>query len=493
MTKLKELFSDTLVYGISSVAARFIGYLLVPLHTGVFNEDQYGVISLIFAAIELFNVFFTMGMESAYIRYGKDRDQAKNFFKTLQLFLLGSSALLVFIVWLAQPVIAPILSLEQGAPVLWMMLGILFFDTIAVVPFAELRLIRKSVSFAIIKTGNVIINLGLNFYLILGLNYGIEAVFISNLVASLLTAIATWFVTIPMFTGQWDKALLKQCLIFGLPFVPAGLGHVINELMDRFFLKSMNPETVDVLYGPDYTPDDIVGIYSACYKLAVFMLLLVQMFRMAWQPFFMRQSDEKSAPKTFSQTFSFFNFAAAAIFLFVTLFTVQIVSVKIPILDFYLVDEKFWGGLNIVPILLLAYWFQGWYVNFSAGIFITETTKRLPQITLIGAGITIISNLILIPFFGMMGSAAATLLSYAAMAMLIYYYSTSAFSVPYKLLSGFGVMVLSAILYYLKPTIIEFGVNDLVASSLLFLIGLAGTGLITFLALKSGHKSSLTG
>lgn len=114
------------MYGISSVAARFIGYLLVPLHTGVFDEDQYGVISLIFAAIALFNVFFTMGMESAYIRYGKDRDQAKNFFKTLQLFLLGSSALLVFLVWLAQPAIAPILSLEQGDPVLWMMLGILF-------------------------------------------------------------------------------------------------------------------------------------------------------------------------------------------------------------------------------------------------------------------------------------------------------------------------------------------------------------------------------
>ncbi|MFD2531282.1 lipopolysaccharide biosynthesis protein [Gracilimonas halophila] len=480
MTKLKELFSDTLIYGISSVLARFIGYLLVPLHTGVFDEDQYGIISLIFAAIALFNVLFTMGMESAYIRYGKDRDEAKSLFKTLQLFLLGSSALFVIAVWLGQPLISPMIGLETGDPILWMMLGILFFDTLAIVPFAELRLVRKSISFAVIKTGNVLINLGLNFYLILWLDYGIEAVFISNLAASLLTALATWIVTIPMFMGEWNRALLTKALIFGLPFVPAGLGHVINELIDRFFLKSMEPETVEALYGSDYSADDIVGIYSACYKLAVFMLLLVQMFRMAWQPFFMRQSDEESAPRTFSQTFSLFNFAAAAIFLSVALFAEQIVSIKVPFLDFYLVDEKFWSGLGIVPVLLLAYWFQGWYVNFSAGIFISETTKRLPQITLIGAGITIVANFIMIPFLGMMGSAIATLSSYTVMAALIYYYSRNAFLVPYKLVPGLAVMLVATASYYLKPTLIGFGFPDLLTSFLLLFSGLTVTGLVTY-------------
>ncbi len=480
MTKLKELFSDTLVYGISSVVARFIGYLLVPLHTGVFSEGQYGIVSLIFAAIALFNVLFTMGMESAYIRYAKDRDQAKNIFKTLQLFLLCSSGILVLLIWMVQPLISPLIGLETGDPILWMMLGILLFDTISIVPFAELRLVRKSISFAVIKTVNVLINLGLNFYLILGLNYGIEAVFISNLAASLLTALATWIVTIPMFMGDWNKDLLKKALMFGLPFVPAGFGHVINELLDRFFLKSMDPENVEALYGADYTPDDIVGIYSACYKLAVFMLLLVQMFRMAWQPFFMRQSDDETAPKTFSQTFTLFNAAAALIFLTVALFAEQIVSIKIPILDFYLVDEKFWGGLSVVPILLMAYWFQGWYINFSAGIFISETTKRLPQITLIGAGITIVANLIMIPFLGMMGSAIATLISYAFMAMLIYYYSTNAFEVPYRLVTGFGVMFIAAGLYYLKPTIISFGLSELITSFLLLASGVISVGLITY-------------
>ena len=172
--------------------------------------------------------------------------------------------------------------------------------------------------------------------------------------------------------------------------------------------------------------------------------------------------------------------AAAAVFLIVALFTEQIVSIKVPVLDFYLVDEKFWSGLPIVPVLLLAYWFQGWYINFSAGIFISETTKRLPQITLIGAGITIIANLIMIPFFGMMGSALATLTSYAVMALLIYYYSTKAFEVPYKLVRGFTVVGISAGLFYLKPTIISIGLSELMASFLLLLTGLASIGFITY-------------
>jgi O-antigen/teichoic acid export membrane protein len=485
LTKLKELFSDTLVYGISSVVARFIGYLLVPLHTAVFSESQYGIVTLIFAAIALFNVVFTMGMESAYIRYAKDRDKAKDIFKTVQLFLLGTSGVLVLLVWIAEPFVAPTIGLESGDPILWIMLGILFFDTLAVVPFAELRLIRKSILFAVLKTGNVVVNLGLNFYLILGLDYGIEAVFISNLVASMLTALAIWVFTIPMFMGEWNTALLKKALIFGLPFIPAGFGHAINELVDRFFLKAMDQSVIDSLYSADYTPDDIVGIYGACYKLAVFMLLIVQMFRMAWQPFFMRQSEEESAPETFSQTFTLFNAAAASVFLFVALFAQQIVSIKIPILDFYLVDEKFWAGLSIVPVLLLAYWFQGWYINFSAGIFISETTKRLPQITLIGAGITIAANLILIPIFGMMGSALATLASYAVMALIIYYYSTKAFEVPYKLVTGFGMMILAAGLFYLKPTVISFGLSELVASLLLLISGIAAIGFISYISVFS--------
>lgn len=491
MRKLKELFSDTLIYGISSVFARFINYLLVPLYTGVFNPDAYGIVGLVYAAIGFLNVIFTMGMESSYIRYGKDREQAPNYFKTLQVFLLASSGVLVFIIWLMQPVLSSILGLDSsGDTIFLMMLGILFFDTLSIVPFAELRLSQKAWLFATLKTINVLINISLNFYLILGLEYGIEAVFISNLAASIVTALIVWLVTAPMLQGVLGKEILQKTLVFGLPFIPAGIGHVINEALDRFFLKGMSEASIVSVYGDALTSDYIVGVYNACYKLAVFMLLLVQMFRMAWQPFFMRQSDQKDAPELFAQTFNFFNIAAAVLFLGVSLFLPQIVSVKIPFLDIYLIGEEYWMGLSIVPVLLMAYWFQGWYVNFSAGIFIAEKTKKLAQITLIGAFVTIVINLILIPLYGMLGAAIATLISYLIMAMLIFRYSVQSFKVPYKIWQGFAVVGVAAGTIFGKSFLSDQFFSDITASVLAFIVGIVIISMLSFKELVIAKKNS---
>ena len=446
------------------------------------------MVGLVYAAIAFLNVVFTMGMESAYLRYAKDREQAKSYFKTLQLFLLGTSIILVAIMWLVQPVITPLLGIEDSTTIYALMLGILLFDTLSIVPFAELRFVRKAFTFAALKTGNVLINIGLNFYLILGLDYGIEAVFISNFAASAVTAVIIWLVTLGQFSGAWNKEYLTTALAFGLPFVPAGIGHVINEMLDRFFIKGMSPEAIETIYGAGVSAEYLVGIYNACYKLAVFMLLLVQMYRMAWQPFFMRQSDDPEAPQVFAKAFTLFNLAAAIMVLFVALFVDHIVAIRIPFLDATLIGEEYWAGLSIVPILLFAYWFQGWYVNFSAGIFIKNKTKRLAQITLIGAIITVVANLILIPLFGILGSASATLLSYFAMALLIYFYSNKALNIPYKKLQAIAVLVITALTLFAKHFLVDQNFSDLPVSILLFVMSVL---IISVLSLKGtiGQRS----
>ena len=481
MKKLRELLSDTLIYGISSVLARFIGYLLVPLHTDVFPTSEYGVVSLVYAGLAFLNVIFTFGMESAYLRYAKDRDQAKNVFKTLQIGLGALSTVLVILLVFLSPALMPAMSLESTGSqnLYWMMLGILWFDTMVLVPFAELRLVRRQWLFAIFKTGNILVNVGLQFYLILGLNWGIEAVFFASLVASGLTAVVLWIATAPMLKGSWDTPVFRKALKFGLPFVPAGLGYAINETLDRFFLGNyLSQSTVAELYSPDMTPDDVVGIYSACYKLSVFMLLLVQMFRMAWQPFFLRESDDPDAPELYRDVFRYFNVVAGICFLVVALFAQHIVQIKVPVLDVYLVGEQYWSGLSIVPVLLGAYWFQGWYMNFSAGIFIEEETKILPVITLIGAGITVIANLLLIPHYGMMGSAYATFLSYAAMAMLLYYKSVRIYPVNYQLLRTFLMMLVAAGSLYALPWVIGWMGSEWTSRFTVLLIGGAGMVLL---------------
>ncbi len=210
MKKLKELLSDTLVYGISSVLARFINYLLVPFYTDVFKPGQYGIVGLVYAGITFLNVIFTFGMESAYLRYAEDREKAKDVFKTLQLGLLGLGTVLALLLWLFAPAVMPLMSLEPQTKDFYLfMIGILWFDTLSIIPFAELRLVRRSMLFAVIRTGNVLINIALNFYLILSLGWGIEAVFVANLIASGVTTLVLWIITAGMWGGSWNRPILK--------------------------------------------------------------------------------------------------------------------------------------------------------------------------------------------------------------------------------------------------------------------------------------------
>ena len=452
MSKLRELFSDSVIYGFSNVVARFINYLLVPFHTDVFSTARYSIVSLVYAAITFLNVILQMGMESAYLRYAEDRKEASNIFKTIQLSLLAVSTVAVVLLWLLMPVALSAMNLDSGTSGIYiMMLGILWFDTLAIVPFAELRLVRKSIQFAILKTLHVIINVALNFYLILSLDYGIEAVFIANLVASVIITGLIWAITADLWKGEWSQKWVGTIFSFGLPFIPAGLGHATNEMLDRFLLNSMDPAVSERLYGVGISPEDVVGIYSACYKLAVFMLLMVQMYRMAWQPFFMRYSKDSDSARLFGRAFVYFNAFAAVAFLVVSLFRNQIVAIEVPVLNATLINSNYWVGLEIVPLLLLAYWFQGWYINFSSGIFIKEKTSVLYKITLMGAGITLAANLALIPYFGMMGSAAATLASYGVMACVLGVYSKRVMEVQYRMPLSFGLMVVCAALVYSAP------------------------------------------
>jgi O-antigen/teichoic acid export membrane protein len=478
LKKLQELFSDTLIYGISSVLARFINYLLVPLHTGMFNTAQYGVIGLVYAAIAFLNVLFTFGMESAYLRYAENRNDAPHVFKTLQAGLLLFASLLCIALYVSMPWLLPVLNLQpETSAIFLVMLGILWFDTLSIVPMAELRLTRRAYLFAGLKTLNVLINLALNFYLILGLGFGIEAVFLANLAGSFVMTLLVWIATTDLLKGSFSKQWMKTAFEFGWPFVPSGIGFVINEMLDRFLLNNMDPANAQRLYGPDTTPEDIVGIYSACYKLAVFMLLLVQMYRMAWQPFFMRHAKDGDSKELFGQAFIWYNAFSALLFIGVALFKEQIVAIAIPGTNATLIDSSYWSGLEIVPFLLLAYWFHGWYINFSSGVFIKEKTRVFYKITLFGALITIVANLLLIPVYGMIGSAVATLLSYGAMATALGLFSKRVMDVPYRLPESFGLMAVVAGLIFAEPWLIETLNGALfLVKGLILVVGVIVTG-----------------
>lgn len=453
--KIGELFSDTLVYGISSVLARFINYLLVPFYTKFFDPASYGIIGLIYGAIVFLNVLFTFGMESSYLRYGADRDKAADVYKTVQVTLLVGTTLLALISWLFMPLLAPLLGLESfisgspdaisgftaslglhpfsGESLFYLMIAILWLDALCTVPFAELRLVRKTLMYALIKLFNVIVNVSLNVYLVVWAQWGIEAVLVSNAIASFLTFLILAWLTGSLYRGRWNERIIRRALWFGLPIIPAGLSHAVNEVMSRFAVNNMPQETVERLYGSGYTADDITGIFNACIKLSVFMLLAVQMFRMAWLPFVMRQSGSDDVRKTFAEVFTWFNIAAAAVFITLGLFIEQVVQIRIPLLDGTLIDSRYWMGLYIVPWLLMAYWFQGWFLNFMAGVFIQEKMWYFSGITVAGAVITVVGNYALVPLYGMQGAVWITLLCFLSMAVMMYFLTQNVYYVPYKM------------------------------------------------------------
>jgi O-antigen/teichoic acid export membrane protein len=244
-------------------------------------------------------------------------------------------------------------------------------------------------------------------------------------------------VTAPFFRqGQFEGRLLWNSFVFAWPFVPAGIGHAINEMFDRFFLANMPADRASALYGMGVTPEEVAGIYNGSYKLAVFMLLFIQMFRMAWQPFFMRHSDNPRAPVLFARSFTGLNLIAALIFLAVGLFVKEIASLEIPYFGVSLLSPEYHSGLFIVPILLAAYWLYGWYIHFSAAIFIVGNTRVFSGVMIAGATVTITANYYLVPLFGMLGAALATLLSYLTMALLLLAVAQSRYPVPYRVWTG---------------------------------------------------------
>ena len=440
--KLKQLTKDTAVYGISTMVGRFLSFLLVPFYTNIFHPAEYGIIANIYIFIGIFNILYVYGMDAAYLKFAglpSDKNK-KDIFSTPYLSVFVSGIFLSLLMILVRGPLFYLLEVPPGYYYLmYYSAGILFLDSITVIPFIQLRLQRKAKKFASFKIINIVVNIVLNLVLILKYRLGIEAVLISNLFASLASLLILLPGILKDFHLSFDITLLKKLLKFGLPYLPAGLSSMLIQGIDRPILGKM-------------TDLDTVGIYNACYKLGIFMMLFVNMFQYAWQPFFLQNAEEKNAKEIFSKVLTYFTLASALILVTLSLFIDNIVA--IPLLHGRtLIDSAYWGGISIVPVILFGYLFNGLYVIFTAGIYIEEKSIYIPLITGIGAAVNIIVNVLLIPVWGIMGAAFATLASYIAMAAGLYIVTQKFYRIEYEIakLSKilFAILIVGGIYYYL--------------------------------------------
>ncbi len=501
MNPLRRLLGQTAIYGISSIVGRLLNYLLVPIYTRIFLPAEYGIVSEFYTYIGFLFIALTYGMETSFFRYSKKYNDLKKLYSSSVICLLFTSTLFIVLVVLFQQLLGKILHYPQHTEyIVWSAL-IVSADAFLAIPFARLRYENRAGRFVFIRLINIAVNIGLNLFFLVLCPYLIEQnpnsfvskiydpqirigyIFISNLVASLVAGILL-MPDLLKIRLSIDFQLLKKMLRYGLPLLVAGLAGMINETIDRILLKYLveMPEILQLSLrmihqhipviqdipwqslqqslSTKYTMAQI-GIYSANYKVAILMTLFIQAFRYGAEPFFFAQANKKDAKLMYAEIMKFFVLFCLIIFVGIMLY-INIIK--------HFIGSNYHAGLQVIPILLCANVFLGIIYNLSVWYKLTDKTQYGAFIAILGALITIIINVLLIPTMGYMASAWATLICYFSMAIISYFLGKKYYPIPYNLKRIFLYAVFAFALYIisvLQPD--TWGVFSYIINTILFL------------------------
>ncbi|MCR8667172.1 oligosaccharide flippase family protein [Aestuariibaculum sp. M13] len=433
MGGLKTLFKQTFIYGLATVLPRMLSFLLVPLYTtdGVLSSvAEYGEVNVIFSWFVIFNVILAYGMETAFFRFFHKEDDKEQVIGTSVISLMLSSFGFFILALIFQNHIATLTDID--VKYINLVIWILLLDALVIIPFAWLRATQRPMRYAVIKILNVAINLGLNLFFLLALkpltedisvfqsiykpNFEISYIFMANLIASGVTLVFM----LPFYSKisfKFNGKLWKQMMQYGLPVLVAGIAFSINETFDRILLKELLPENI---------ADTQIGMYSACYKLALFMTLFATAYRLGIEPFFFSQAKAENAKDNYAKILEFFVAIGSVILLGVVVFAdiLKVIIVR---------SEDYWEAMWIVPIILLANFFLGIYHNLSVWYKITDRTKFGAYISIGGALVTLVINILFIKEFSYKASAIATLAAYFVMMILSYGFGRKYYPIPYNL------------------------------------------------------------
>jgi O-antigen/teichoic acid export membrane protein len=452
----KSLFKQTLIYGLATVLPRMISFILNPIYTSVLPKEEFADVSIVFAYLVFFNVVLSYGMETAFFRFynlegsgdsEQEHQNKKKVISTSTISIFWSTIVFLFIGLLFRETLSSLskINVHYITYTLW----ILAYDALVIIPFSKLRAEKKPMFYAIVKIGNVLVNLGLNLFFLFFIpkfgnnqnhflstfyfeNFEVGYIFISNIVASLLTFV----VLCPIYfkiNWKFDVALWKKMMQYGFPILIAGIGFAINEHFDKILLDWFNVSKNDI------------GAYSACYKLGMFMVLFRTAFTLGIEPFFFSHANSENAPHTYATITKYFAIIGSFILLFVIVF--------IDVLKIFIIrNPTYFEAIKVVPLIILANFFLGIYTNLSVWYKLINKTQIGAYISIIGAGITLVLNIMLVPKLGYYGSAIATIVAYGSMMFISYYLGQKKYPIPYEinkigLYIGISIL-LSAISFY---------------------------------------------
>ena len=469
MSSIKKLAGQTIWYGISSIAARFINYLLTPLLTyNLAHKEDYGKIGLVYSAIPILNIIFTYGFETAYFRFASKDEYKSSIYSTSFLSLLFSTLMFTVLLFIFQDGFGTAIGLQGFPLIIQISILIIALDALSTIPFAKLRQEQRPRKFAFIKIAGILINIAVTWFYVAWCPKHVDSkansflniiydpstnpviyVVLANLIQSAFTLLLLSS-EIKQVRFNFNTKLWKEMMIYSLPLIIAGMGGMINETFDRLMLRWWLPGSISAREAE-------VGIYNACYKLSILITLFIQAFRLGAEPFFFKQAEGDNPQKTYARVMKFFVITVCITFLIITLF--------IPLWRGF-ISKDYWAGLGVVPILVLANMCLGIYYNLSIWYKLSNRTSAGATITFIGAGITFLINFLFIPHFSYMASAWATLACYASMMVISFIWGQKAYYVPYAWKKLLAYMVIVIIVFFIHKGITSFWNNEVFSLTL---------------------------
>ena len=423
---------------------RMLSFFLVPLYTDLLPKAAYGKVTIIFAYMIFFNVILAYGMETAFFRFYNKESDKKNVIETATISIFWTSLIFLIIALLNRNSLAEFADIEVQyvTYAIW----ILVLDALVIVPFSKLRAKQRPMFYAIVKIGNVTINLILNIFFLIILpqlvqtsaneflrllyfeDFQIGYIFVSLIVSSLLTFLV---LSGDYLKIKWhfDFLLWKRMMRYGLPILVAGIAFAINEQFDKILLGKLLPANV---------ADAEVGVYSACYKLGLFMVLFRTAYTLGIEPFFFSHAENENAKETYATITKYFVIFGSLIMLCVIVFVdiFKVIMIR---------DESYWVAMKVVPLIILANFFLGIYTNLSVWYKLIDKTHIGAYISIIGAFITLALNYLLIPEYSYFGSAVATITAYGSMMLISYVLGNKYYPIPYDMKKIAAYLILSIV------------------------------------------------
>ncbi|MFV0554827.1 MAG: lipopolysaccharide biosynthesis protein [Mangrovibacterium sp.] len=475
MSQFKKLASDTAIYGVSSIVGRFLNWWLVPYYSHLFLPSEYGVVTNLFSYMAFVLVVLTYGMETGYFRYASQAKDKELVYSTSLVSLLSTSLAFLLLVLPFSGNIATWLGYAEFPEYIRWIALIMALDAFTSIPFAKLRIEGRPIKFATLKVVSIFVNIFLNIFFLSICPYllesnpesivrhvyradmGVGYVFISNLVASALV----FLMLIPdmKISFRFQRSLLREMLWYSFPILIVGVAGMVNQNIDKILLPVLIPE--------GESPMAQLGIYGANYKLAVIMNMFIQAFRYAFEPFFFSQAKNDDNKRGYALILKYFSIFGFVIFLAVSLFLEAFKSLHI-------INEAYYSGLKIVPIILMANLFLGIYYTLSLWYKLTDKTRFGAYFALAGAAITLLVNVIFIPRHGYMASAYAVLISYALMMVLSYVVGQKYFPIDYPV-KRIGFYFVLCLVIFTLSNLVQFDALawSYVFNAILFVLFLA--------------------